>query len=444
MVLSIKCAGSSASKPIRVVLQHGVQVGQFGDGRGDASLFLGARCPEHSSGSSKYANSKCGAYFRDLVVVQDLAPRLTPAVMGPVMEGGFMHSQPLGLEHEADARLGILDVTKGPFFLRANDSTVSGTEAASIASWNAFAMQQAVHYAVSRNLQLYLPSGRYPVDKPIIAQQKGPLPVKYPPSVGWNDTHMGGDSRIGALAMRGQLRAWGHSGACCGSECPLDRGIVHRTVVRDILGYELPPHSTMGSSSLVDARCYTTDRSADTPRQISVGSATARASIVLPASTPGFMDPRNVTAVLQMIRFNSRSPPHTLKNDKSNDLMHMTVSSLDVQVQEGNFGAAGIRARGAQGTDVEDVIIDLGPDGAVGLSGVSGSGGMHAGITVIGGRWAADLRYAQPAGTFAMWSMLNQSCGAFVFTSQGGGTLVGANITRTSARERASRLGAMI
>ena len=268
------------------------------------------------------------------------------------------------------------------------------------------------------------------MDHPIVFQQGGTLSPNYSPAVGWNDTEVGGDARNAALTMRGQLRAWSHPGACCGESCARRSSTVRIWRSRSVAAGS----SSSSLAAPVEARCY------DAAGGVPIGDATPRATLVVPANSPAFSDAKKVTAVLQLLRYDAKAPVPSIAYDKSNDNMNQVITSVDVSVGPGNFGAAGIRARGAQGCDVEDVVIDLGPDGAIGLSGVSGSGGMHAAVTVRGGRWAADLRFAQPAAAFSMWRMENQACGAFVFTSQGGATLIGANITRQSSAVRGQHL----
>ena len=63
---------------------------------------------------------------------------------------------------------------------------------------------------------------------------------------------------------------------------------------------------------------------------------------------------------------------------------------VDIRISDGNPGAIGIRARGAQMMVVQDVTVFAG-DGLVGLSGGSGSGGSHYGVSVVGGKYGIDF-----------------------------------------------------
>lgn len=62
------------------------------------------------------------------------------------------------------------------------------------------------------------------------------------------------------------------------------------------------------------------------------------------------------------------------------------VQSLDVIIHSGNPLATGIAMRGAQGSSLEDVYVRAAPDAFAGVLGLSGSGGAHSNITVVGAR----------------------------------------------------------
>ena len=81
----------------------------------------------------------------------------------------------------------------------------------------------------------------------------------------------------------------------------------------------------------------------------------------------------------------------------------------------GNVGAVGVRLRGAQGSGLEDVTVDVGP-GLVGVVGGCGSGGAHHGVHVIGGRYGLDLRQSQPTGTVSGITLEQQRCAAIIYS----------------------------
>lgn len=114
-----------------------------------------------------------------------------------------------------------------------------------------------------------------------------------------------------------------------------------------------------------------------------------------------------------------------------NDNMNQVIQGVCVEVGAGNVGAVAVRARGAQGTGLQDVVIEAG-DALVGLLGGSGSGGAHHNVTVRGGAFGADLRQAQPAATLSGLVLEGQRCAALVYDGISSLTVVGAAITDTA------------
>ena len=100
---------------------------------------------------------------------------------------------------------------------------------------------------------------------------------------------------------------------------------------------------------------------------------------------------------------------------------------IDIRIAQGNPGAIGIRARGAQMMVVQDVTIFAG-DGMVGLSGGSGSGGSHYGVHVIGGRYGVDFTTAQPGPVISGFTLENQTCSALVYAGLQTLTAVGLSV----------------
>lgn len=100
---------------------------------------------------------------------------------------------------------------------------------------------------------------------------------------------------------------------------------------------------------------------------------------------------------------------------------------IDIHVSQGNAGAIGIRARGAQMMVVQDVTIFAG-DGLVGLSGGSGSGGSHYGVTVVGGKYGVDFTTAQPGPVISGFTLENQTCSALVYAGLQTLTAVGLRV----------------
>ena len=87
------------------------------------------------------------------------------------------------------------------------------------------------------------------------------------------------------------------------------------------------------------------------------------------------------------------APPYVGKS-QPNANCNQIFQGIDIRIESNNGGAIGIRARGAQMMVVQDVTIFAG-DGLAGLSGGSGSGGSHYGVTVVGGRYGVDYTTVQ-------------------------------------------------
>lgn len=106
---------------------------------------------------------------------------------------------------------------------------------------------------------------------------------------------------------------------------------------------------------------------------------------------------------------------------------NQVFQGIDIRMSPGNPGAIGIRARGAQMMVVQDVTIFAG-DGLVGLSGGSGSGGSHYGVTVIGGKYGVDFTTAQPGPVISGFTLENQTCSALVYAGLQTLTAVGLRV----------------
>lgn len=137
-----------------------------------------------------------------------------------------------------------------------------------------------------------------------------------------------------------------------------------------------------------------------------VGSQTkgkARPRIVLAPRSPGFGNPDKPK---YLIHFWARSIDNP-NQPQPNICFNQMFIGIDVTIGRDNPGATGIRLRGAQGSGVQDCRIDA-THGLVGLEGGCGSGGSHAGITIIGGKIGMDLRETQPAPTITGITLVNQ------------------------------------
>ena len=107
--------------------------------------------------------------------------------------------------------------------------------------------------------------------------------------------------------------------------------------------------------------------------------------------------------------------------------MNQRLVNLDVMIGEGNPGAVAVRHRAAQGSGVQDCLIDA-RHGHTGLEGGCGSGGSHAGVTVLGGRIGLDLRETQPASTIVGFILIGQTEAAILYAGRQSLSAVGLRI----------------
>jgi hypothetical protein len=113
---------------------------------------------------------------------------------------------------------------------------------------------------------------------------------------------------------------------------------------------------------------------------------------------------------------------------QANVNMNQFASSFAIDLGTGNFAAVGAINRGAQGASLQGIIV-YARAGFAGVQGASGSGGSHIAITVIGGRFGADFRGAQPAATAAGFRLLNQSCGGILYSGLMSLSVVGLELS---------------
>lgn len=150
-----------------------------------------------------------------------------------------------------------------------------------------------------------------------------------------------------------------------------------------------------------------------------------RPKIVLAPRSPGYGDPAKPKYVVRFwARGLDETPPTA---EQANISMNMMLVNLDITLGEGNPGAVALRHRAAQGSGVQDCTIDA-THGLTGLEGGAGSGGGHAGITVIGGRFGLDLRETQPASTIAGITLIGQTEAAIRYAGRQALAAVGVKI----------------
>lgn len=151
----------------------------------------------------------------------------------------------------------------------------------------------------------------------------------------------------------------------------------------------------------------------------------ARPKILLAPNSPGFGDPKKPKYVVHFwARALSEGEPTEPQPNISMDQMFVNI---DIEIGQGNPGAVAIRHRAAQGSGVQDCTIDA-THGLTGLEGGAGSGGGHAGITVIGGRIGLDLRETQPAATISGITLVGQTEAAILYEGRQALSAVGIKI----------------
>ena len=176
-----------------------------------------------------------------------------------------------------------------------------------------------------------------------------------------------------------------------------------------------------------------------------------RPEFFLPENTPGFMDATKPKYIVHFWEDDSLPAKDKQALKKSNDTgseeynldseirtnvnFNQVIQGINVVVGDGNHGAIGIRLRGAQGSAVEDCLVDLGKDGLIGVVGACGSGGSHAGVTVLGGKYGLDFRMAQPAPTITGATLINQSCSSLLYAGLQTLTAVGIKISASQSVE---------
>lgn len=184
-----------------------------------------------------------------------------------------------------------------------------------------------------------------------------------------------------------------------------------------------------------------------------IGSAPMeRPTIYVAANSERFMDEKNPRYVVHFWEDDALPPDNNTRSEKDSRIsssirtnvnFNQIFQGINITVGAGNHGAIGVRLRGAQGSNIENVAINLGDDGFVGAVGASGSGGSHLGITVVGGKYGLDFRMAQPAPTITGAHLVNQKCAALIYAGLQTLTAVGLHIEQLSPRQAPETMGVM-
>lgn len=331
-----------------------LDLGGFGDSVGEAVLAVRSLLPQSKTASNMVV--RIGA----VRVVNKLEPGIPPGVLAPLTDSnGILNWDhgTLGAWHDQEAKArgvfgpseGLLDVTAPPF----SADPTGRTDATS-------ALQAAIDFSRDNYLTPWLPVGVYTITRSLRLIQRTRLA-----SIGSAELNLTSNycpQRFTTWAIRGEVSR------------------------SDAAGWGIPD-----------------DSGEFAPRQ-------GRATLVVPPNTPAFG--------LQHGRSNSSVPVSVLNCScvnangelEPNVLMAMVVQSIDVVIGSGNPTAVGVRMRGAQGSSLEDVAVFAARDAFAGIAGVSGSGGAHSNLTVIGARIGLDARDTQPSATVSNLRLINQTC----------------------------------
>lgn len=172
-------------------------------------------------------------------------------------------------------------------------------------------------------------------------------------------------------------------------------------------------------------------RANDFPCVIQGPSQGERAVVRLRPGAAGFGDPNRPKPLL-LVWARRWESPHLLAPNVS---FNQAVLNLVLDVR-GNAGAIALDMQGAQGTVVENVVIEAGGAFA-GMRGLQGSGGSTSRLTVRGGRYGvyavgigeyAGFLGSQPAPLLAGVVLEGQTAAALEYSGRGPLTVAGAHI----------------
>jgi hypothetical protein len=346
----------------------------FGASVGEAVLVL--RVP--SLASTAHSAATAGVQVGNVLVENLLDPLFAPATLAPItdMAGviNWDHGSMGSWHDRTDPPYGPNDGVLDvtkPPFSVDNTGVHDCTEA----------IQSAIEFSRYNYLSLWLPAGRYKVTKSLQFIQRPRMA-----SDGFAKLNLTSNycwSRFSTLSLRGEV------------------------AIPDSVGYASAAWQATGRPG--------------------------RATLFLPPNTPSFgLTNGNSTAPLAVMNFSNINARGQLE---PNTLMSMVLQSVDVVIGRGNPAAVGVRMRGAQGSSVEDVAVFAADDAFAGISGVSGSGGAHSNITVIGARFGIDARDTQPSATLSNIRLVNQTCAALIHEGLETLTIAGAHVVVGSTAE---------
>lgn len=174
-----------------------------------------------------------------------------------------------------------------------------------------------------------------------------------------------------------------------------------------------------------------------------IGYGATRPTIVLPAYTPGFQDPSHEKVMIFFAggrpgfgRGRQRNPaagnpssaaalrrldPGAPVPDASPGTFYSALANVDIQIEDGNAGAVGVRARYAQHCFLAHMDFHLGPA----LAAVHEAGNVAEDIRCFGGRYGVWTSKPSPGWQFTMIDCLfDGQREASIFEREAGLTLI--------------------
>jgi sugar lactone lactonase YvrE len=140
-----------------------------------------------------------------------------------------------------------------------------------------------------------------------------------------------------------------------------------------------------------------------------IGYGVTRPTIVLPANTPGFQDPSHEKVMVFFAggrhgfgRGRQRNPEaanaHASVPDANPGTFYSALANVDVEIEDGNFGAVAVRARYAQHCFLAHIDFRLGSA----LAAVHEAGNVAEDVRCFGGRYGIWTSKPSPGWQFTM------------------------------------------
>ncbi len=125
-----------------------------------------------------------------------------------------------------------------------------------------------------------------------------------------------------------------------------------------------------------------------------IGFGSARPSFVLAANTPGFQQGPTYMVFFAAARPRANQPPP----DANPGTFYSAISNIDIEIQDGNPGAVGIRAHYAQHCYLAHMDFHIGS----GLAGIHDGGNVAEDLHFYGGRYGIWTRKPSPGWQFTL------------------------------------------